>query len=199
MLPESGSYLWGTPGTTATKKYSLNIVTRLQDGTRLLVRTLRPSDREDLLAGFARLSFASRRFRFLSPIRKLTAAQARDLTEVDQLNHVAIAARELGRAGKPGIGVARFVRTEQDPAVAEFAITVIDDYQNRGLGTLLLQLLLAAAPMVGLSTLRGFVLADNTRMLRLLEKFGASFLRAADGTLVADVPVPGVAFPAPSP
>ena len=184
---------------TTTKRYSLNFVTRLRDGTRVLVRTLRPSDREDLVAGFARLSLASRRFRFLSAIHKLTTAQTHDLTDVDQFNHVAIAARDLGGAGKPGIGVARFVRIGQDSTVAEFAITVIDEYQNRGLGTLLLQLLLAAAPMVGLRTLRGFVLADNTRMLRLLEKFGASFQRAADGTLIADIPVPGGAVPAPAP
>lgn len=172
------------------KRYSLNLITNLRDGTRIRVRTLRPRDSKDLLKGFAKLSLASRRFRFLSPIHKLTASQLRELTELDQYNQVAIAARAVDRPGRPGIGVARFVRLEQDAETAEFAITVIDEYQNRGVGTLLLRLLLEAARRVGIRTLRGFVLSDNLSMIRVLEKFGAAFSGAWDNTLRADLTVP---------
>jgi acetyltransferase len=74
--------------------------------------------------------------------------------------------------------------------VAEFAITVVDEYQRRGLGTLLLQLLLSAAQALQVRTLRGFLLADNLAMLSLLQKFGANSRRAWDNTLSADLPVP---------
>jgi RimJ/RimL family protein N-acetyltransferase len=177
-------------GPATLKRYSLHRRARLRDGTPILVRTLQAGDREELQRGFARLSACSRRFRFLSPLHKLSPEQVRLLTEVDQYNHVAIAARDESRPDHPGIGVARFVRLEQDPGVAELAITVIDEYQNRGLGTLLLKLLLKAAQSLQVRTLRGFLLADNLVMLRLLHKFEATWRRAWDNTLAVDLPVP---------
>ena len=177
-------------GQTTLKRFSLRRRARLRDGTPILLRTLRPEDREELVRGFARLSASSRRFRFLAPLHKLTTNQVRELTEVDQRDHVAIAAMDESRPDHPGIGVARFVRLEQDPEVAEFAITVIDEYQRRGLGTLLLKLLLSAARTVGVRTLRGFLLADNLGMIQLLKKFGAGFRRAWDNTLSVDLSVP---------
>jgi RimJ/RimL family protein N-acetyltransferase len=177
-------------GQATLKRFSLHRRARLRDGTPILLRTLRPEDREELVRGFARLSAASRRFRFLAPLHKLTSSQVRELTEVDQWNHVAIAAMDESRPDHPGIGVARFVRLEQDPQVAEFAITVIDEYQRRGLGTLLLKLLLSAARTVGVRTLRGFLLADNLVMLQLLHKFEATFRRAWNNSLSVDLPVP---------
>jgi RimJ/RimL family protein N-acetyltransferase len=152
-------------GQAALKRFSLHRRARLRDGTPILLRTLQPEDREELLRGFARLSTSSRRFRFLAP-------------------------RDESRTDHPGIGVARFVRLEQDPGVAEFAITVVDEYQRRGLGTLLLKLLLSAARAVGVRTLRGFLLADNLGMIQLLKKFGADFRRAWDNTLSVDLSVP---------
>ena len=178
----------GPPATL--KRYTLHRNTRLRDGTPILVRTLRPEDSEELLRGFVRLSACSRRIRFLSPLHKLSREQVHALTDVDQRDHVAIAARDESRPDHPGIGVARFVRLEQEPVVAEFAITVIDDYQHRGLGTLLLGLLLKAAQTVQVRTLRGFLLADNLAMIQLLRKFDATWSRAWDNTLRADLPVP---------
>jgi RimJ/RimL family protein N-acetyltransferase len=176
-------------GQATLKKYSLHQRARLRDGTPILVRSLQPEDAKELLRGFARLSACSRRFRFLSPVHKLSLEQVRELTEVDQHDHVAIAARDESRPDHPGIGVARFVRLEQDPSVAEFAITVIDEYQHRGLGTLLLQLLLKAAEALQVRTLRGFLLADNLTMLQLLHKFETTWRRAWDNTLRVDLPV----------
>ncbi len=177
-------------GQATLKRYVLRRRARLRDGTPILVRSLRPADAEELLRGFARLSACSRRFRFLSPLHKLSPERVRELTDVDQHDHVAIAARDESRPEHPGIGVARFVRLEQEPRVAEFAITVIDDYQHRGLGTLLLKQLLKAAQALRVRTLRGFLLADNLAMIQLLQKFGATLRRAWDNTLRADLPVP---------
>lgn len=163
--------------------------TKLRDGTRILIRPLQLEDREDLVRGFEKLSMGSRRFRFLTPIRKLSQYQLRCLIEVDHLNHVAVGVKDIGRPGKPGIAVGRFVRLEEESLTAEFAITVIDEYQKRGLGTLLLELLLRAAQERGIEVLQGFLLDDNLAMIRLLERFGAVIKRDSGNVLQADLPV----------
>jgi RimJ/RimL family protein N-acetyltransferase len=163
--------------------------TRLRDGTRILIRPLQLEDRADLLRGFDKLSMGSRRFRFLTPIRKLSQYQLSALLEVDQINHLAVGVKDIGRPGKPGIAVGRFVRLEEKSRTAEFAITVIDEYQNRGLGTLLLNLLIRAAHERGIEVLQGFLLDDNVTMIRLLRRFGAVIKRDSGNVLQADLQV----------
>jgi RimJ/RimL family protein N-acetyltransferase len=161
--------------------------TKLRDGTRILIRPLRLEDRADLVRGFEKLSAGSRRFRFFTPIHKLSDYHLRTLIEVDDRNHVAIGVKDIGRRGNPGIAVARFVRLEEQPNVAEFAVTVIDEYQNRGLGTLLLDILRTTALDRGIEVLRGFLLDDNVAMMKLLERCGASIKRDSGKVLQTDL------------
>ena len=175
--------------TIQTEAIVFPLKTKLRDGTKVLIRPLQRSDRNDLIRGFAKLSMGSRRFRFLSPIRKLSEYHLKSLIEVDQLNHVAIGVKDIGRLGKPGIAIGRFVRLEDEPTIAEFAITVSDEYQNRGIGTLLTRLLMRVAFDRGIEILRGFLLDDNLAMMRLLESFGARIKRETGNVLQADLPV----------
>jgi RimJ/RimL family protein N-acetyltransferase len=192
-----------TGDTQTVKPANIRLKTTLADGTQVLIRPLRPGDRAELRRGFGLLSLASRRFRFISPIRRLTEPQLEQLTVVDQVNHVALGVRDVGRRGGPGIAVARFVRLQRavaeaasarpaaarGPEVAEFAVTVIDEYQGRGLGTLLVRLLLRAARSVGVDILRGYVLEDNTAMWRVLQHFVTEIRRDAGNLLQVDLPV----------
>ena len=175
--------------TIQTEAIVFPLKTKLRDGTKVLIRPLQRSDRNDLIRGFAKLSMGSRRFRFLSPIRKLSEYHLKSLIEVDQLNHVAIGVKDIGRLGKPGIAIGRFVRLEDEPTIAEFAITVSDEYQNRGIGTLLTRLLMRVAFERGIEILQGFLLDDNLAMMRLLESFGARIKRETGNVLQADLPV----------
>jgi len=175
--------------TIQTEAIVFPLKTKLRDGTKVLIRPLQRSDRNDLIRGFAKLSMGSRRFRFLSPIRKLSEYHLKSLIEVDQLNHVAIGVKDIGRLGKPGIAIGRFVRLEDEPTIAELAITVSDEYQNRGIGTLLTRLLMRVAFDRGIEVLRGFLLDDNLAMMRLLESFGARIKRETGNVLQADLPV----------
>jgi len=108
--------------------------TTLRDGTPVLVRPIRPDDKELIRQGFDRLSPASRYRRFLSPVDELSDAELRYLTEIDYVDHFAWAALRADRPNE-GIGVARYIRLKEEPEVAEAAVTVLDEYQGKGLGT----------------------------------------------------------------
>jgi len=164
----------------------------LRTGVPVLLRLIRASDGPTLLDGFRRLSPQSRYRRFLAYRRTLSPAEIDRFTRCDGLNHFALGALIYRRGqNREGIGVARFVRMAEDPAAAEVAVTVIDDYQGQGLGKLLLARLLSAAAERGIRELRSAVLAENTPMLALARSFGAAE-SDTDGRGVVDVVVPVV-------
>jgi GNAT superfamily N-acetyltransferase len=164
-------------------------VAALRDGTRVLVRPIEPDDRERLLEGFEHLSDESRYRRFLAPMPELSESTLRYLTEVDHRDHEALVA--LVEATGQGIGVARYVRQPDRPEVAEAAVTVADEWQGRGAGTLLLELLAARAREEGIERFSALVLATNREMLELLETLGP--VRVVDreaGTVEVEAPLP---------
>ena len=163
---------------------------RLRDGRYVRVRPIRPEDRDRLRVGLHQLSAASRYHRFLAALSELSAEQLRYLTEVDQVNHLAWIALDPALAGEPAVGVARCIRVPEDPAMAEVAVTVLDAYQGRGLGTLLLGLLSRSAAAQGIRTFRAYVHEDNDAMLRIFRDLGAKVGRADVGVCQLDIPVP---------
>lgn len=174
----------------------------LKDGTRVTLRPITPDDADALRAAFARLSPESRYRRFFSSVNELSDATVHYLTNVDGRDHVAIVAvaESLDLKKEEGLGVARFIRLEKEPHVAEAAVTVVDDAQRKGLGRLLLTALSERARAVGIKTFRAEVLMNNEPMARLLVEAGAVMRRTDEGTLVFDVPLesPGaVAQPTP--
>ncbi len=148
-------------------------VVTLRDGTRALIRPIRAEDKEALAAGLARLSPLSRYRRFLRPVTSLNDRELKYLTEIDYTNHYAWVAMAVDQPGTPGLGVARYIRDPLDPEIAEAAVAVVDDQQGKGIGSILLRVLVAAAQENGIRTFRGWVLGDNTEVLRPLERIGA--------------------------
>jgi GNAT superfamily N-acetyltransferase len=122
--------------TTALSKAAERGQVVLRDGSAVLIRPVRGTDAALLADGFARLSERSRRFRFLGRKTTLTEADLRYFTNVDHHDHEALGALDHVRGG--GVGIARYVRDRENPAAAEIAVTVVDDWQGRGLGTELL-------------------------------------------------------------
>lgn len=162
---------------------------RLRDGSRTWLRPIRPEDAERLREGLKLLSTRSRYMRFHTPLRRLTAAQLRYLTQVDHVNHVAWVALDPEHPERPGMGVARYIRLD-DPTVAEAAVTVVDDYQGRGLGTILLGVIGRVAAANGVEVLRNYVLEANDEMLDLFDELGGTRSREGDGVWRVDLPVP---------
>ena len=168
---------------------------RLDDGTRVHLRLIGPEDKALILQGFARLSPESRYRRFFAAKRELSPQELRYFTEFDGNNHLAIGAvRIRGDRSEEGLGVARFVRLPEDPKVAEAAVVVVDDYQNKGLGHLLLLRLVAAAKERGVERFRATTLADNPAARALMEDLGAAPSASnGDDTLSVDVALPEAA------
>jgi RimJ/RimL family protein N-acetyltransferase len=161
----------------------------LGDGTHVVLRHVRPSDAPELKHAFERLSPESRYRRFFGGVTQLTDAALRYLTVVDGHDHVAIVATTESPDFKRevGLGVARFVRLADEPDVAEAAVTVVDDAQQRGLGRLLATTLAEAARERGVHTFRADVLADNAPMRGIMQEIGARERGAGAGVITYDV------------
>lgn len=114
----------------------------------------------------------------------------RHLSEVDYVHHFVWVLTD-GAEG-PVVADARFVRDESDAGVAEIAFIVGDDYQGRGIGTLLMEALAVAARAGGVVTFSARVLSENSAMRAILDKYGAQWHRDEQGVVMAvlDVPAP---------
>jgi GNAT superfamily N-acetyltransferase len=163
----------------------------LKDGTHVVLRCIRPDDKDELRRQFHRLSPDSRYRRFFAGIAELSDEILSYLTECDGRNHFAVVAviESLDLKTEEGIGVGRFVRLGDDPSVAEAAVTVVDDMQGKGLGRLLLETLVVAARERAIDHFRGEILASNSAMRHILERNGAVGRASEGGTLVFDVPL----------
>jgi RimJ/RimL family protein N-acetyltransferase len=163
---------------------------RLRDGSPVLLRQIRPEDRDQLAEGVARLSPSSRYLRFQRNIDALTDTQLDYLTDVDHHDHEAIVALDRRHPERPGVGVARYIREPYEPTVAEAAITVADEYHGQGAGTLLLGALAARARAAGIEVFRSYVLDGNVAMLEVFDNLGAVRERETDGLWRVDLDVP---------
>ncbi|WP_439660686.1 GNAT family N-acetyltransferase [Lentzea sp. HUAS TT2] len=115
-------------------------------------------------AVFEGLSARSRYLRFHSPTPRLTASARRVLVDVDGERHSAVCAR----VGGDPIGIARVIKTGE--CGAEIAVAVVDLWQRRGVGRLLLEELTSIAARMEVAELHGNVLPDNHAMLALVRK-----------------------------
>jgi acetyltransferase len=141
---------------------------RLNDGTEVLIRPIRPNDKRTLAIAHGHLSPETVQRRFLAPKPRLSAAELRYLTEVDGNDHVAFVA-VLAERPEWLVGVGRFVRLAEDRETAEFAIVVGDPWQRKGLGKRLASLLAAEALAHGVRRFTAFTQADNVPAQRLIE------------------------------
>ena len=135
----------------------------LGDGTPVLVRPLHPEDIELERSFIEALSPQSRRYRFLQAMRSPSDALLRQMMTINPATDAAFVA-VLGEGDEAReIGVARFSASAggQD---CEFAVTVADEWQNKGLGTLLMHRLMEVAKGRGIKSMQSSDAADNSIM-----------------------------------
>jgi RimJ/RimL family protein N-acetyltransferase len=159
----------------------------LRDGTRALIRPIGPWDRERLNEGFESASAESIFLRFLTPQPRLSSGQLDYLTAIDHVRHEALIAvdPETGQS----FGTARYIRSDDHPETAEFAVGVGDRWMRIGLGTALLSALVARAREVGIVRFTGVIHADNTAIRRLVEKVGGPYETTPAGQGVLEIAI----------
>lgn len=143
----------------------------LRGGGECLVRPIHPGDAQRLQAFVQALSPESRYFRFVSAMTELPAAMLARFALIDYDREMALVALVKEGEGERIVGVSRYV-TNPDQASCEFALVVADDYSGRGLGSRLMESIMAVAREKGLSEIQGLVLARNPGMLRLMKSLG---------------------------
>lgn len=152
------------------------VVTRTWAEERVALRPLQRGEAGPLLAVFEGMTVASRADRYLVGLAALPASMLTALTAVDGYDHAAW----LATVREQPVGIARYIRI--GPELAEVAFEVADDYQGRGLGALLLDVITTVACAQGVRRVRATALASNTRSRRLLDRVGIR-LSPGDGVL----------------
>jgi GNAT superfamily N-acetyltransferase len=153
----------------------------LRDGTDIVIRAIRPDDRDSLREQFVRLSPESVRLRFHGLRRSPSETEATYLTQIDFVEHVALVAT-LATRREQLVGGCRYIVCGNGPghARAEIAFIVLDEYQGRGIGSLLLQHLAIIARTQGVREFQADVLIDNHRMIGVFERSGFPISRSTE-------------------
>jgi RimJ/RimL family protein N-acetyltransferase len=134
------------------------------------VGRLRPGDRAAVVEVFEGLSERSRRLRFHGPKPRLPETEVEALADVGRSGREAVGAIDLVTGEV--VGIARFVRDDDDPRAAEVAFEVVDPCQGAGVGSRLLRELASLARHDGIERFTAYVVAGNEGALALLRRVG---------------------------
>ena len=156
----------------------------LHGGTLALLRPIRPDDAKMLQALVRGLSQESRYFRFASSMPELPARMLARYTLIDYDREMALVAVVKARHTEADghiteteriVGVSRYI-TNPDGTSAEFSLVVADDFAGQGLGARLMLEIVELARAKGLTRIMGLILANNTPMLRLMDRLAFTML-----------------------
>jgi GNAT superfamily N-acetyltransferase len=137
----------------------------LRDGSEVLLSPLSAEDSGLIEEGLDHLSVESRYTRFGQGVGHLSHSELEYLSNVDQRTHVAWGAAVDGEAA----GVGRYIWISEI-GCAEVAVTVVDEFQHRGLGTLLFEALTAIARADGLEAFCFVIVPDNRPVRQALQR-----------------------------
>ena len=141
----------------------------LPDGTRVLLRPLKPDDAALYPEFAASIAPQDSRHRFFSAVRELSDQRIHELTHLDYERAMAFIA--FDEANCRMLGVVR-LHLDEDRRDGEFAVIVRSAFKGHGLGRMLMQRMIDYARMIGLERVHGQVLAENTRMLHMSAELG---------------------------
>jgi GNAT superfamily N-acetyltransferase len=145
-------------------------VERRHDGGEIVIRALKPEDREGLIAAVERIGSRSLYRRFFGVKRYFSEREIAFFCDIDFVSHVALVAVAQEERRAMIVGGARYVVVR--PTTAEVAFAVIDQWQSKGIGTALMRHLGTIAADAGLSELIATVLPENLPMLSVFQHSG---------------------------
>jgi len=147
----------------------------LKDGTRVTLRPIRSDDAARLQQGFLMLTPQTIYLRFLDFAKELSDKQACFLAEVDYQQRMALVGVIQEEGEERLVAVARYDTLPNRPGLAEAAIVVRDDYQNRGLGTQIMLSLIRYACAHGVQAFIATVHNANLGIMQFIRKSGLPF------------------------
>jgi acetyl coenzyme A synthetase (ADP forming)-like protein len=158
----------------------------LRDGSTVRIRPARPSDAvrvEDYLIG---LSPETRRLRFWSQAIDVRGLAAK-IVDVDYHDHLTLLVLHGGDEGRM-IGGAQYFRMEDGRA--EISLSVTDEFQGRGIGSILLGQLAQEAARQQITTFVAEVLPENHAMVNVFRASGFTVsIRATPGAIEVEFPI----------
>ena len=153
-----------------------------------VIRPIRPEDSELERLFVEGLSENAKHYRFMNNFRKLPPEMLARFTQIDYDREMALIAVLTLNGEDIEIGVARYI-INIDADSCEFAITVTDAWQGKGVAQILMGALMECARARGLQRMYGEVLADNHKMLRLARKLGFRVKRKPDDTTLVQAKI----------
>jgi RimJ/RimL family protein N-acetyltransferase len=159
---------------------------RLRDGTSVLIRAIRPDDRQRIIAAFHKLEPQTIYTRFFSAKKELSET---DLARIDASDfvHAAALVATIGEGDDEviiGAGGYTVLDRSGELPTAEVSFTIEEDYQGQGLSGLFMRLLTQIARERGLRRFEAEVLAGNTAMLKVFQRSGLPMTRQAEDGVV---------------
>jgi acetyltransferase len=152
----------------------------LKDGQDIILRPMRPEDAVEEQSFVRQLSSEAKYFRFMHVISEFTPEMLSKMTKLDYDREMAfVATHEDNSRLEHIVGVSRY-SINPDKTSCEFAITVADAWQGRGLAKALMESLIECARDKGLEHMTGTVLVNNFSMRRLMERMGFSGQRCEE-------------------
>jgi acetyltransferase len=156
---------------------------RLKDGTEVTLRPIRPEDEPKELEFIRGLSTQTSRFRFFQIIKDLPHEALVRFCNIDYDREMAFIAEKRDGDRRTEIGVSRLI-LEPNKTRGEFAVVVADEFQGKGLGIKLVDMLIDVAREKSVEAIYGIVMSENVKMISLCEKLGFSARREQDSVVV---------------
>ncbi len=180
-FPETGHHdLMGSRADTPRRGVGERVA--LRDGSPVIVRPLERDDGPLVQAVFDAMGKEMRYRRFLGYKKQLSAQDLETLTAVDHHGHEALVAVHA-ETGEP-LGIGRAIQEPGRPHTAEASVAVVDAWQGRGLGGLLIDLLVRRAHEEGIRCFTAVLVTRNQAMLHLFERTGSVRVTARYGDTI---------------
>jgi len=144
----------------------------MPDGRTLLLRPILPEDEPQLTAAFQHLSPESVRMRFFALLKELPPYMRARLTQIDYEREMALVLVSSGPPGQAEIFAVVRISADPDNENAEFAIAVRDELAGQGIGTRLMEKIIAYSRSRGIRRIIGLVLSENTAMIDICRRLG---------------------------
>jgi len=162
FIPESG----------ALYPQHLQIKHHLKDGKLVLLRAIKPSDTEEMRRLFYRFSDTTVYYRYFSPLKMMPHEKMQQYANIDYRKTLSLVATTDIEGVEKIIAEGRYSLREDIPNYADVAFVVDENYQGRGIASLILGMLVQEARSQGIKCFKADVITDNRSMLKVFEKSG---------------------------